>query len=205
MTPGKPTKRRARAPAPRESAIQAAILEAFRRKTNYLVWRQNTGAVRVRGTTTAKGRFIRFGVPGQSDLLGIGPGGRFLAIEVKRPGEKLNPNQESYRDMVRSRGGVYIVAHSWEEAIREAELAFPRSETVDRAELALRAFAIEDRAIPSTSSEHLETLLVGRLDKLGAGVAGDLARRAYSATSPGLPIDERIRMAQRILRSQRPD
>ncbi|HEY1189323.1 MAG TPA: hypothetical protein VGE74_16845 [Gemmata sp.] len=41
-------------------------------------WRNNTGSCKTR-----QGHFIRYGQVGSSDVLGILPGGRFLAFECK--------------------------------------------------------------------------------------------------------------------------
>lgn len=63
-----------------------------------------------------------YGVPGQSDLQGIIDGGRFLAIEVKRPGEKQTEDQIAWGSMVNKRGGLYIVATSVDDAINQLRL-----------------------------------------------------------------------------------
>jgi hypothetical protein len=51
-------------------------------------WRNSTGAVQIR-----PGRWYRFGKVGSSDILGILPGGRFLAVEVKARGGRLSPRK----------------------------------------------------------------------------------------------------------------
>lgn len=43
---------------------------------------------------------------GSSDLIGIAPGGRFLAAEVKTPNTRISPEQERYVQIVRDLGGV---------------------------------------------------------------------------------------------------
>ena len=58
---------------------------------------------------------VKYGTPGQADLQGIVKGGRFLAIEVKRKGEKPDDDQIKWGRMVTSMGGLYIVAHSTDE------------------------------------------------------------------------------------------
>jgi hypothetical protein len=54
---------------------------------------------------------------GSSDLIGITATGRFLAIEVKRPGNKPTPEQRAFIAFVRSFGGVAGVCHSVEEFV----------------------------------------------------------------------------------------
>lgn len=65
------------------------------------VFRNNTGTAE-----TKDGRFIRFGLcVGSSDLIGIYQG-RFVAIEVKRPGKNPTTEQENFINMVRKLGGI---------------------------------------------------------------------------------------------------
>lgn len=55
---------------------------------------------------------------GSADLIGmLAPQGRFLALEVKRPGEKPTREQELFLELVRKSGGVAAVVHSVEEAL----------------------------------------------------------------------------------------
>lgn len=70
-------------------------------------------------------RLVRFGIAGGSDIIGwvreqqmavvtrLGERptfpafvARFLALEVKRPGEKLSPAQATFLDLVRAAGGI---------------------------------------------------------------------------------------------------
>lgn len=91
---------------PKESDIQKAILQLLLAKRIF-VWRQNTGTVEV------EDRYVSFGARGTSDILGIYPGGRFLAIEVKRPKTgKLSPEQVTFLQKVRKNGGIAMVADS---------------------------------------------------------------------------------------------
>jgi VRR-NUC domain len=67
------------------------------------------------------------GLPGVSDILGVLPrsvrldGGRvdtfgcFLAVEVKRPGERLRADQDAFLSGIRQRGGVGVCVHSLKE------------------------------------------------------------------------------------------
>jgi hypothetical protein len=65
---------------------------------------------------------MRFGLKGSSDIEGILPGGRFLAVEVKAPGGRLSPEQREFLERVRGLGGLALVVKSWKEidgALRE--------------------------------------------------------------------------------------
>jgi hypothetical protein len=73
-----------------ESAVLAGCLR-YLEKAGIYHWRNSTGAVRI-----GPGRFIRFGKVGSSDIEGILPGGRFLAVEVKAPGSRLSPEQRQF-------------------------------------------------------------------------------------------------------------
>jgi hypothetical protein len=77
-------------------------------------FRNNTGAIK-----TAGGGFVRFGSPGSADFLGICPGGRFLSVEVKRPGGRLSPAQNAWLDAVNIEGGVAICVDGVESLERQ--------------------------------------------------------------------------------------
>lgn len=73
-------------------------------------WRNNVGCAKIGN------RFMRFGLKGSSDILGIMPDGRFLAVECKREkGGKLSEEQSAFLDAIRSRGGLAICANSVHE------------------------------------------------------------------------------------------
>ncbi|GHT89395.1 hypothetical protein FACS1894137_18550 [Spirochaetia bacterium] len=66
---------------------------------------------------------MHFGLKGSSDILGILPGGRFLAIEVKAPGGRLSPEQKQFLAEIRELGGLAVMVRDWKEidsALREA-------------------------------------------------------------------------------------
>jgi hypothetical protein len=93
---------------PKEQAIQAQIL-AYLKFKGYFVWRNNSGATRAGKFGE---RFIRYGLVGSADILGLTKQGMFLAIEVKRPGGRLSPHQEAFLDAIRANKGMAIVAYS---------------------------------------------------------------------------------------------
>jgi hypothetical protein len=106
---------------PLEKDIQRQCLEWLRLR-GVLAWRANSGAM----TATYKGktRFLKFnGIDGLSDIVGVLPGGRFLACEVKRPGNTPTEDQEHFLGLVRDAGGLAVVVTSVDELIREVEAA----------------------------------------------------------------------------------
>ena len=68
--------------------------------------RVHSGRVRV------KGGYMALAPIGTADYLGIGPGGRALAVELKVPGGKQSPEQVVFCDLWRRKGGIYAVVHS---------------------------------------------------------------------------------------------
>ena len=59
------------------------------------------------------------GRKGVSNIPGVPPGGRALAVEVKRPGGEPTPTQVDFLKEVSNVGGLALIASSVEE-IREA-------------------------------------------------------------------------------------
>ena len=98
-----------------EAVLTNRILLELTRQCGHLcrVWRQNTGAVLIRG------RLVRFGPPGQADISGVLKGGYRLEIEVKRPGCRRHQRQEqrNFEHMMQSLGGIYILATTPDEAV----------------------------------------------------------------------------------------
>ena len=58
---------------------------------------------------------------GISDLL-VCFQGRYVAIEVKRPGGKVSPEQAQFLQAVRQHGGLAFVAYSPDDVVRELGL-----------------------------------------------------------------------------------
>ena len=78
------------------------------------VWKQNQGGMK---TDT---HFIRFAhVDGVSDIIGMTPFGRFIAVECKQPKKKPTAKQQAFLDEVKSQGGIAIVAHDLTELEHE--------------------------------------------------------------------------------------
>ena len=90
-----------------EHEIQNEIM-AYLVSNKIFAWRQNTGAISI------KDRFIRFGLKGTSDILGIYKG-IFLAIEVKTAQGKLRKEQVFFLRKIKDQGGIAIVARSLDD------------------------------------------------------------------------------------------
>lgn len=116
-----------------EAAVQADIRLAAAKRGDLVLWRNNSGAL-----TDDAGRLIRFGLGNDSaqankrlksaDLIGIHRGsGRFVSIEVKRPGWKHSDASERDRAQaawaatVAAMGGVALRVTS-AQAIKDLEI-----------------------------------------------------------------------------------
>lgn len=116
-----------------EAAVQADIRLAAAKRGDMVLWRNNSGAL-----TDDAGRLIRFGLGNDSaqankrlksaDLIGIHrPSGRFVSIEVKRPGWKHSDASERDRAQaawaatVAAMGGVALRVTS-AESIKNLEI-----------------------------------------------------------------------------------
>jgi hypothetical protein len=104
--------------APRKNSRPeaACLLEVIKTLRGHpaVAWceRQNNGAFR-----DGK-RFVRFGWPGCSDVLGQLRDGRFLAVEVKAPTGKASEAQQLFLNRVRAAGGIAFIATNAADVIR---------------------------------------------------------------------------------------
>ncbi len=99
-------------PKPRtEAEIQREILKFLGCVAGRFT-RMNSRVVMMPGRG-GKERPIRFGEKGMADIIGVlKPSGRYIAIEVKRPGEDPTPEQEAFLREVADCNGIAIVARS---------------------------------------------------------------------------------------------
>lgn len=107
-----------------ESEIQTAIRLALARVPGVVLWRNSTG-VAIHDPGTSRARTRRYGLsPGSADLVGIlAPSGRFLALEVKRPGQSPRPEQVRFLELVRRFSGFAAVVDSVDSALAAVERA----------------------------------------------------------------------------------
>lgn len=108
-----------------ETKIQNSILMALS-DAGCIVWRNETARAWVgrilhkdgKHVTLAGARMISFGLCiGSSDIIGITPTGRFLAVEVKTKTGRVSKDQALFIDAVNKAGGVAGIARSTEDAI----------------------------------------------------------------------------------------
>jgi hypothetical protein len=97
-----------------EAQVQKAVLEYLWIR-GIFCWRNNTGAARMGNSR----RYVHFGFPGSSDILGVLPDGRFLAVEVKKNKGRLRKEQKYFLSRIRECGGVAFVARAVEDVQRK--------------------------------------------------------------------------------------
>jgi hypothetical protein len=92
-----------------EGAVVKVCLDYLKLRGAY-VWRNNTGALRDK-----KNRPVFFGRVGSSDIIGLLPGGRFIAVECKAPGGHPGEHQIEFLNQVEKMGGLAVIARSVED------------------------------------------------------------------------------------------
>lgn len=114
-----------------ESDLVRAVLQYLATRKDVVAWRNNSG-MRI-GEYKGRKHVVRFGgLSGASDILGwrreveeaYEPTttlpyyvARFLAIECKLPGKTPTPAQQSFLELVRSHGGIAVLAYSLDDVI----------------------------------------------------------------------------------------
>lgn len=108
-----------------ETKIQRAIMLKLS-EAGCLIFRNETSGAWVgkkihqagQQVTLSDARMIRFGLAvGSSDLVGLTPSGRFLAIEVKTKTGRATKEQLNFIEQVNKHGGRAGIARSPEEAL----------------------------------------------------------------------------------------
>ena len=101
----------------KESLVVSACIQ-WLHVNGCFIWRNNTGAFK-----DATGRWVRYGLNGSADVIGVNPSGRFIAVEAKSDKGKPTEQQLRFGERVVAHGGVYVVAHSIDDLeSRRAEL-----------------------------------------------------------------------------------
>lgn len=122
--PPKKPKYRLSEQCPKESSVQAQICRWLRieQERGRVAWfcRVNGGLAqygrqRIRNYVLHLRRAKPIG-KGYADLHGMLPGGRYFALEVKRQGEAVTPEQETFMAAVREGGGIAAVVYSFRDA-----------------------------------------------------------------------------------------
>lgn len=126
-----------------ETELVQGILLALGSRPDLRVWRQNTGVAWQPITSAGRaalgrlvkgmsGHFrpVKYGSPGSADIHGVGlvdrtgrPLGRFLAVEAKTEDGRQSEEQRNWEAMVVRHGGLYVLAHSVDAAVRGVEEA----------------------------------------------------------------------------------
>ena len=100
----------------READIQKTILDWLAFQPGIKAFRTNNIGVPI-PSKDGRARFRPSPVKGLADIL-VCWRGRFVAIEVKRPGKHPTDDQSTFLDDVIRTGGIGIVAHSLEDVQR---------------------------------------------------------------------------------------
>lgn len=108
-----------------ETALMHSIMLALS-DAGCLVWRNNVGKAwhgvplmrAGRQVTLANADLFPYGLcVGSSDLIGIAPDGRFLAVEVKTAKGRISKEQVTFMTAVQQAGGIAGIARSTDEAL----------------------------------------------------------------------------------------
>lgn len=97
----------------KETDIQNAILE-YLWYNKIFAWRNNNTPVYDVGGNRFR-RMPKWSMKGVSDILGVLPDGKFLAIEVKRKGAYPSKEQKKFMQGITDSGGRAILARSIED------------------------------------------------------------------------------------------
>ena len=108
----------ARSGKPLERNIKKAIIKALRKHPLVVRVENNVSALLQAGD-----RVIRVGHRGKPDLTVFLRDGRYIGMEIKRPGENAKPHQQERIDAIRAAGGIAGVAHSVAEASELVQVA----------------------------------------------------------------------------------
>jgi VRR-NUC domain len=83
----------------------------------------NSGAVKI-PVPGGKDRFVRYGFPGCSDVVGLLKDGRLLCVEVKSLTGRATPEQEAFLALVAANGGVAVLARSVDDVVAAIDKAY---------------------------------------------------------------------------------
>lgn len=93
----------------REQPFMKALMIALGNRKDMRIHRQNTGGVDVYKHGQCVGHFEAGPPPGAADISGIvAPQGWRIEIETKAEDTETRPSQDSWRDMIRRMGGIYV-------------------------------------------------------------------------------------------------
>lgn len=98
-----------------EKDCQKEILE-YLKKQGVFCYKHHSGAFKVGAGN------VKSGMKGISDIIGVLPNGKFLAIEVKNIGGKISTEQHLFLNNINRNKGVGFIAHNVDEVIKRLKL-----------------------------------------------------------------------------------
>jgi hypothetical protein len=109
-----------------ETDLLSACLKTLE-ANGVMCWRQNSGAARYESEAGDSYYVSMTGkMRGVSDIIGLLPGGRFLAVECKWMDGRIKKHQQEFLDAVNRSGGLGVVVRSIAE-LREKVLIHART------------------------------------------------------------------------------
>lgn len=108
-----------------EKVIQAHIL-SFLQFIGVYAWRNQSTGVYDPTRKVFRRPMSKHAIKGVSDILGILPDGRFLAIEVKSATGYASNEQKSFLEAIKANGGVSMIARSMPEVEQALRLECPQ-------------------------------------------------------------------------------
>lgn len=94
-----------------ESKLLGEIRLILGREPGLVLWHNSAGVAKYGDSK------VRYGLcRGASDLIGIGPGGRFVALEIKSARGRVSVEQKLFLALVTRMGGFAAVLRSVEDA-----------------------------------------------------------------------------------------
>ena len=102
-----------------EQQIQKAISDYLKLKKFIVFKHRNVGIFK---KDTGSYIPLSAGEKGISDIVGCSPRGRFVAIEVKKPGGRPSPDQLDFIARIKASGGIAFIAYSFDEVLSSHEI-----------------------------------------------------------------------------------
>lgn len=100
---------------PKEKDIEASILKYLEFLPGCFAWKNPTSGYYDARKGIFRKQVSKYAINGVADIIGV-LNGRFLAIEVKTPENKLRPaHQERFLEQINKKGGIAFFATSLEE------------------------------------------------------------------------------------------
>ena len=92
------------------SMLVNRVLIELGSKKEFMIWKNATGA-----TKNECGRYVRYGLKGAPDIIGVKKGGKFIALEIKTGAAVQSPAQIKFQKRFEELGGLYIVVRDMDD------------------------------------------------------------------------------------------